>query len=367
MLLAAIGAKSVGAKVKIIVPLLPTSEEFAERCAEDGIECERTKLIAAGQDGPRQNPVSMIRLAWSLKGRVIHFHTGNSSLPRLLLTALALLRSDRIFVTIQSPYETFTATSRQARFWARATRRRVHVVVSPSEHGTAFQRRCGVPDERTATIRNAIDIEAMKSGDASTPLARLGMCANDPLIVFTSRLDSQKRPVDVVEIFQLIATEFPRAQVAIVGNGDEQAGIEQRVGDLGLGDRVHLLGFRTDIPDWLAAATVWILPTERENFSVAVLEALAAGCAVLSTRCPGNDEILVDGTNASVFEIGDVVDAANRLRTLLCEPETRVSLARRGEIDAGQYTAIAMSEQFIDLYRRVAHVEVTSSPASAEH
>ena len=53
---------------------------------------------------------------------------------------------------------------------------------------------------------------------------------------------------------------------------------------LGLADRVRLVGYQTNVPDWLAAATVWLLPTERENFSVAVLEALAAGCTVLSTR-----------------------------------------------------------------------------------
>ena len=66
-------------------------------------------------------------------------------------------------------------------------------------------------------------------------------------------------------------------------------------------DRVRLVGYQTNVPDWLAAATVWILPTERENFSVAALEAMAAGCAVASTICPGNAEVLLDGVNSLTF------------------------------------------------------------------
>ena len=69
---------------------------------------------------------------------------------------------------------------------------------------------------------------------------------------------------------------------------------------------MRLAGYQTNVADWLAAATVWLLPTERENFSVAVLEALAAGCAVLSTTCPGNDEVLTDRENRGLFPVGDI-------------------------------------------------------------
>lgn len=68
-----------------------------------------------------------------------------------------------------------------------------------------------------------------------------------------------------------------------------------------------LTGYRTDVQDWLAAATVWLLRTLRENFSLAVLEARSAGCAVLTTDAPGNDEIVVvDDVNALTFAVGDV-------------------------------------------------------------
>ena len=182
------------------------------------------------------------------------------------------------------------------------------------------------------------------------PSSALG--ADDALIVFTSRLDSQKRPVDAVRILHAALDEFPTATLVFVGSGTESDAVTECAARLGVSERVRLMGFRTDIADWLAAATVWILPTERENFSVAVLEALAAGCAVLSTPCPGNDEVLVDGDNSLTFAIGDVDGGAAQLRRLLADPTLRERLAESGVEVAAQYTVERMVDAYVELFER---------------
>lgn len=350
MLHLAHGMHRRGLRVRVIVPAVDTSIAFAERCGELGITCDRTDLIQSDMSGPKQDLRSMIRLVRTLDAPVVHFHTGNSCLPRSLMTALELERVPRAFVTLQSPYETIEPKTARARFWAFAVRRRVHTVISPSEHGSAFQRACGLPEARVCVVRNAIDTRAMASGDGSRPRVELGMTSDDPLVVFTSRMDAQKRPTDAVQMFARHVAEFPRLRLVFVGTGTESDVARRTAEELGVVDRVSFVGHRTDVADWLAAATVWILPTERENFSVAVLEALSAGCPVLSTTCPGNDEILIDEVNALTFPVGDIDAGAAALRRLLVDSALRQRLGDRGVETAEEYAVENMVDEYQRLY-----------------
>jgi glycosyltransferase involved in cell wall biosynthesis len=168
--------------------------------------------------------------------------------------------------------------------------------------------------------------------------------------VFTSRISQQKRPVDAVRIFAEGTHEHPDAMFAMVGDGDQRGEVETEVERLGLADRVILTGYRTDINNWLAAATVWLFPTERENFSVALLEALAARCTVLATDAPGNDEILNDNVNALTFGIGDVSSAAAALSRLLDDPGLRERLAEQGKRDVSALSPEELLDRHLALY-----------------
>src|SRR5207302_1434923 len=138
-----------------------------------------------------------------------------------------------------------------------------------------------------------------------------------------SRLEGQKRPLDAVHAFHRIAPEFPNARLVFVGTGVLQEELRQAAGSLGIAPRVHFVGHQRNVPDWLAAASTWILPTEAENFSLAVLEAMAAGCPIVSTMCSGNDEVLEPERNALVTAVGDVEAMADSLRRLLSDPDLR--------------------------------------------
>lgn len=349
MLELARGMRRLGAVVDMIVPAVPESETFAERAAALGVPCLRTDKITVSMTGSRQHLGPLLRLLHDVRSPIVHFHTGNSILPRLLMLALVGLRYRRGFVTLQSPYETITPGSGRARFWAYTASRRFVAVVSPSDHASRFQVRCGVPARTAVTVRNSIDVDRWRSGDASGPRRHLGVGADDQLVVFSSRLDPQKRPVDAVRIFARIGDEFPGARLVYVGEGALREAVTAEAVRLGLSDRVDFVGYQTNVEDWVAAATVWILPTERENFSVAVLEALAAGRPVLSTSCPGNDEVLVDGANAAVFPVGDIDAATSRLRALLADEGLRARLGAGGAATADQFTA----ERMVDGYRRL--------------
>jgi glycosyltransferase involved in cell wall biosynthesis len=346
------GMHGDGVAVRIIVPELESSISFKQRCDDLGIDCTRSPLITATLEGARQNPIAVGRLLRSVREPIVHFHTGNSCLPRVVMVNLVAQRFRRSFVTLHSPYETIEPGSLRARFWAVTARQRMAAVVSPSYHGSRFQRRCGIPDRLVTTIPNAIDVETMGRGDAAVARRQLGVGPDVPLVVFTSRLDGQKRPLEAVRIFAAVADDVPAARLVFVGRGEEHGAIVAEAARLGVSERVDMAGYQTNVPDWLAAATVWLLPTERENFSVAVLEAMAAGCAVLSTTCYGNDEVLVDGENARTFAVGDVLAAQRMLRELLADDAQRRSLGAAARELASTYSVANMVAQYRRLYRR---------------
>ena len=207
-------------------------------------------------------------------------------------------------------------------------------VVSPSRHASEFQVRCGVPTGLAFTVPNSVDIDAVSHGDgaalaprsASGPATR--SCCSAP---GSTRRSGRSRP-------SRSSTASPVSSLrrcwSSWGKAASRERWRPRPSRLGISERVRIVGYQTDVPNWLAAATVWLLPTERENFSLAVLEGLAAGCAVLSTTCRGNDEVLVDRQNALTFPVGDVAGATAALRELLRDQELRSTLSRNGRSTA---------------------------------
>ena len=364
MLDLASGVAARGARVRIVVPHVPTTEGFAERCRERGLPVVRSPWLRVDLSGPRQSLIEMIRLFSTYRAPLVHIHTGNDCLPRLAIMAMSLLRYPRVIVTCQSPYATLQVGGRRAAFWAGAVRRRVHRVVAPSRHGRATQIAYGVPGDQVVTIHNGIDTKRYGSGDARAARAFLDVSDDARLVVFTSRLERQKRPVEAVQAFARVADAFPDALLVFVGTGVREPAVRQEMDRLGLGSRVRLVGYQTNVPDWLAAATVWILPTETENFSLAVLEAMAAGCPIVSTLCPGNDEVLRDGVNSIALPVGDVDGMAEGLRRLLGDPELRGRLGAAARAEAQSYSVDAVVDQYVELYREVGSLQFVRSAAS---
>jgi glycosyltransferase involved in cell wall biosynthesis len=350
MLTLARGIQATGLRTKIIVPRAEASAAFAGRCAAAGIPCERTPLIAADMAGPKQSLGSVLKLLRENRAPIMHIHSGNSCLPRSFMLAMELVRPRHAVATLQSPVETIVPGSVRARTWAFFANRRLDAVISPSAHGSRFQLRCGVNSKRVISVPNAIETARFASGRPSGPRAVLGLQAGEPIVLFSSRLDPIKRPVDAVHIFAHGAAEFPNAHLVFAGTGSEQSAVEEAARRCGVASRTHLVGYQTNVPDWLAAATVWLLPTGRENFSVAVLEALVAGCPVLATDCAGNDEVLVDEQNAFTFHVGDTVTAAARLARLLGDAELRARLKAGARQTGSYYSAESLVERVRGIY-----------------
>jgi glycosyltransferase involved in cell wall biosynthesis len=157
--------------------------------------------------------------------------------------------------------------------------------------------------------------------------------AREPLIVAVGRLARQKGFDLLLHAFARLAEEFPEWSVAIVGEGTERGSLLQLCGELGVADRVALIGRVVDVDSWLARAAVVVQPSRFEGFPNALLEAMGMGAAVISADCPsGPSELIQNGVNGRLVPVEDVGALTTALRQLLADPDMR---ARLGE-EAGK-------------------------------
>jgi glycosyltransferase involved in cell wall biosynthesis len=340
-----------GHHVSVIVPALPTTVELARRAAQRGVSLRRSRLLTSGRWSPIGQALLWAEIRLRYRPDVLHFHTGDICLPRRVTMFLRCAGRRRpVIVTVHSAQVGIDRTEPKMRNWLAAVPRRVAAIVAPSRHGAEAQLAAGIPASTVHTIYNGIPTTAFARGDGDRPREELSLSPDHRLMLFSSRLDDTKQPLVVFEAFRRVADEFPEVHLAFVGSGEHEQQLREAVSLAGLASRVHLLGYRSDVADWLAACDVWLLPTLSENFSLAVLEAMAARCAIVSTNCQGNDEVLVDGHNALLSEPTDLDGFCDAVQQLLADPALAAAIARQAQLDVARFTTERMAREYGDLY-----------------
>ena len=120
--------------------------------------------------------------------------------------------------------------------------------------------------------------------------------------------------------------------------------------------RVSFLGNREDVACLLAACDVMLMPSESESFGLAALEAMACGCAVVASNAGGLPELIRNGVDGWLCEIGAVDCMAERVMNLLENPELlkQVQAAARKRVSE-EFIAARVVQQYLDLYSQVLH------------
>jgi len=206
------------------------------------------------------------------------------------------------------------------------------------------------PPEKIEVVHNAVRLQRFAPTDAAALRARLTGNRQRPVVLTCARLHAQKGHAVLLRA----AAELPDAVFALAGDGPERAALEAQAAALALGDRVVFLGHRTDIPALLAACDVFALPSLYEGSSLAVLEAMAAGRAVVSSAIGGTDELIRDGDSGLLVAPGDAEALAAALRRLFADDELRAALARRGRARVERdFTSDVMSQRVTRIYERL--------------
>jgi glycosyltransferase involved in cell wall biosynthesis len=181
------------------------------------------------------------------------------------------------------------------------------------------------PGRKITVVYNAARLEPSTARSIDALRGELGAVDGEPIVFTCARLDPQKGHRVLLDA----AAELPGVRFALAGSGPEEVTLEAHAERVGVRDRVRFLGHRDDIPELLAACDVFALPSLYEGSSLAVLEAMGAGRAVVSSAIGGTDELIEHGDSGVLVPPGDARALASALRRLLGDDGTRARLGAR--------------------------------------
>ena len=184
-------------------------------------------------------------------------------------------------------------------------------------------------------IPNFIDLNRFKKQKKDH--FKKAICPNgEKLLVHTSNFRPVKRIDDVIKLFCKVRQEIP-AKLLLVGDGPERERIEKICQDTKMNDDVRFLGKLEAIEEVLSVADVFLMPSEKESFGLAALEAMACEVPVISSNTGGLPELNVPGVTGFLSNVGDVEDMVKNTLTILDDnnlPRFKTNaLARAREFD----------------------------------
>lgn len=132
---------------------------------------------------------------------------------------------------------------------------------------------------------------------------------NERIVMHASNFRKIKRIGDVIQIFKGLNEVIP-SRLLLVGDGPERPAAEEMCRALGLCDEIRFLGKQQDMEDIFAIADLFLLPSEYESFGLSALEAMAGGAPVVATNVGGIPEIIENGVNGYMGNVGDTEQMA---------------------------------------------------------
>lgn len=187
---------------------------------------------------------------------------------------------------------------------------------------------------------------------------KLGISPDCQVVGLVSRLDRNKGLGYLFAALKKLRYHYP-LEGLIIGSGPHEAEIKALAAQAGVADLIRFLGLRRDIPSLLAALDVFVLPSDQEGFSNALVEAMAAGVPVVVSNAEGNREAIEHRVQGLIFPQGDIAALTACLQELLDNPEWAAQLARAAqERTRREFTVDRYGQQIQSLYDQLVREKI---------
>ncbi|HON23057.1 MAG TPA: glycosyltransferase family 4 protein, partial [Syntrophales bacterium] len=173
----------------------------------------------------------------------------------------------------------------------------------------------------------------------------------DSFVIGTiGRLTAIKGQSYLLEAAAGLLREIPELICIIVGEGELRRELAARAASLGMGERAFFPGWRRDVPSYMAALDLFVMPSLNEGMGRVVVEAMAAGRAVIASDVGGLRDLVVHGENGLLVPPGNAAALAAAIRTLYRDPKRRRIMGQNGRMKAPAFSAAAMIKKIDELY-----------------
>jgi glycosyltransferase involved in cell wall biosynthesis len=198
----------------------------------------------------------------------------------------------------------------------------------------------GLWARRSTVIHNGIDTayfaDRFSPETKSELRIRYGFLPSDYLVGICALLRPEKAHIDLLRAISALRESGADVKCLLIGDGPMRAEIESEISNLGLASHVSITGFLTDVRPAIAACSVMTLVSHHvETFSIAALEAMALGKAMVMTEIGGANEQVVNGENGYLYARGDILALTRALRHLM-ESQRRDRMGTRASTRVAQ-------------------------------
>lgn len=170
-------------------------------------------------------------------------------------------------------------------------------------------------------------------------------------VIAVGRYDYQKRFEDLVDVWKLVHQEEPDWKLNIFGKGPERENLQNQINKLGLEDTLILKEPVRDIDKQYLSSSMIAMTSRYEGLPMALLEGQASGLPLISYTCKcGPKDIIQEGKNGYLLEEGDKVGMANKILTLIRDPELRDSMGQQAFEMSNNFSEAMVMEKWIQLF-----------------
>ena len=212
----------------------------------------------------------------------------------------------------------------------------------------------GMPADRAKVIYYGIEPD--KFSQPRVDLRKEWALNGSAIIGSIGRLEPRKGHDCLIEAMAILVKRLPNVLLLIAGHDSWGYGVTlgRRIDELGLKDRVRLIGFQNDVVSFLNTLDVFALATNSEGFGQVVIEAMAAGKPVVTSKIAPLTEIVADGETGLLVESGSPQSFASAIAQLLIDPMERHRMGTRGRERVTKcFTAERMTQETLLLYENL--------------
>ena len=191
-------------------------------------------------------------------------------------------------------------------------------------------------------VPNGVDLSLVPDETRNTPRA----------VISVGTLKARKCMDRTLEAFARLAGEYPDATLTIVGIGEMEQQLRNRIAELGLEKRVTLTGGlpHEEVIARMAQSDLFVLPSWGEGYGIVYIEAMAAGCIAVGAKNEGIEDTITDGENGFLVPAGDIDETERVMRAVFQSREAYDTLRRKGQRDAKELTWARNAETVEAIY-----------------
>jgi len=298
----------LGAEVELFCP---AGRPLVDYAARRGINATTWKTHG------KIDPLTVVKLAKLIKREgidVVHTHLSTASLLGAFAAKLAKIPS------VAHVHGMNSATC------FRHSTAIIAVSEAVKRHLTAQ----GLSEARIRVIHNGVDLARFEPIDRLDAKFRLGYEAEAPLVGVFGRLSEEKGQRVAVEAMFLVLKEHPNARLVLAGEGKDCDDLKTSAQALGIAESVQFAGFVQDVRHLMSACDVVLVPSLKEGFGLAAVEAMALERPVVASNTGGLPEVIADGETGFLVTPNDPQAIAGRVCELVADRALTADMGRHG-------------------------------------